>query len=179
MLRIGNSLFPLPYAAILPIHIQRQLQSTYIRPIRKDFMYLYNFHCNSEPNKRLRESYRRLVAGVTPVSCWMSWNIEQVGINQPSVRGGLPSTSARNSIGGLSNGSGPSVTIRSPESPVVGSKPGPPIDIKSLGIGAGVWNDICSRIPYYASDWTDAWNYRVVPATALIFFAKYGFFITE
>ncbi|KAF8894307.1 bicarbonate transporter [Mucidula mucida] len=25
------------------------------------------------------------------------------------------------------------------------------------------------RAPHYASDWTDAWNYRVVPATALIF----------
>jgi hypothetical protein len=38
--------------------------------------------------------------------------------------------------------------------------------------GAGIINDVRSRLPWYKSDWTDAWNYRVVPATALIFFAK-------
>jgi hypothetical protein len=38
--------------------------------------------------------------------------------------------------------------------------------------GAGIVNDVRSRLPWYKSDWTDAWNYRVVPATALIFFAK-------
>lgn len=32
-------------------------------------------------------------------------------------------------------------------------------------IGKGMWRDIVARAPYYASDWTDAWNYRVVPAT--------------
>jgi hypothetical protein len=39
-------------------------------------------------------------------------------------------------------------------------------------LGAGIRQDICARAPWYFSDWTDAWNYRVVPATALIFFAK-------
>ena len=39
--------------------------------------------------------------------------------------------------------------------------------------GAGIFFDIRARAPWYLSDWTDAWNYRVVPATALIFFAKY------
>ncbi|KIM78505.1 hypothetical protein PILCRDRAFT_98396 [Piloderma croceum F 1598] len=38
--------------------------------------------------------------------------------------------------------------------------------------GAGIVNDVRSRLPWYKSDWTDAWNYRVVPATALIFFAN-------
>jgi hypothetical protein len=33
------------------------------------------------------------------------------------------------------------------------------------GWGSGMRNDIVHRLPYYASDWTDAWNYRVVPAT--------------
>lgn len=33
------------------------------------------------------------------------------------------------------------------------------------GWGSGMRNDIIHRLPYYASDWTDAWNYRVVPAT--------------
>jgi hypothetical protein len=32
-------------------------------------------------------------------------------------------------------------------------------------IGGGMWKDIEARAPYYKSDWTDAWNYRVVPAT--------------
>ena len=31
--------------------------------------------------------------------------------------------------------------------------------------GRGMWHDVRNRAPYYASDWTDAWNYRVVPAT--------------
>lgn len=31
--------------------------------------------------------------------------------------------------------------------------------------GSGMRNDIRNRLPYYGSDWTDAWNYRVVPAT--------------
>jgi hypothetical protein len=39
-------------------------------------------------------------------------------------------------------------------------------------IGAGIVRDIRARAPWYWSDWKDAWNYRVVPATALVFFAK-------
>ncbi|KAL0960869.1 hypothetical protein HGRIS_005884 [Hohenbuehelia grisea] len=38
--------------------------------------------------------------------------------------------------------------------------------------GSGVVLDIKARAPWYRRDWTDAWNYRVVPATALIFFAN-------
>lgn len=38
--------------------------------------------------------------------------------------------------------------------------------------GAGILDDIRARAPWYLSDWTDAWNYRVVPATALTFFSK-------
>lgn len=37
----------------------------------------------------------------------------------------------------------------------------------------GMLNDIKRRAPYYASDWTDAWDYRVVPATIYMYFAKY------
>jgi hypothetical protein len=33
-------------------------------------------------------------------------------------------------------------------------------------------NDVRKRAPYYLSDWRDAWNYRVVPATVYMFFAK-------
>ncbi len=36
----------------------------------------------------------------------------------------------------------------------------------------GIIHDIRARAPYYRRDWTDAWNYRVVPATLLIFFSK-------
>ena len=39
--------------------------------------------------------------------------------------------------------------------------------------GAGILDDIRARAPWYLSDWTDAWNYRVVPATALTFFSKW------
>lgn len=39
-------------------------------------------------------------------------------------------------------------------------------------LGAGIRLDLRARGPWYLSDWTDAWNYRVIPATALIFFAK-------
>ncbi|RXW22878.1 hypothetical protein EST38_g2990 [Candolleomyces aberdarensis] len=39
-------------------------------------------------------------------------------------------------------------------------------------LGRGIIHDIRARTPYYWSDWKDAWNYRVVPATALIFFAN-------
>jgi len=36
----------------------------------------------------------------------------------------------------------------------------------------GMINDIKRRAPYYLSDWTDAWDYRVVPATVYMYFAK-------
>ncbi|KAJ3889828.1 HCO3 transporter family-domain-containing protein [Lentinula edodes] len=39
-------------------------------------------------------------------------------------------------------------------------------------LASGIVLDIRARTPYYVRDWTDAWNYRVVPATSLIFFAN-------
>jgi boron transporter len=36
----------------------------------------------------------------------------------------------------------------------------------------GMVNDIRRRVRYYVSDWTDAWDYRVVPATVYMYFAK-------
>ena len=36
----------------------------------------------------------------------------------------------------------------------------------------GMYKDISRRIPYFFSDWTDAWNYRVIPSTLLTFFAN-------
>ncbi|WYZ38850.1 hypothetical protein EsH8_III_000764 [Colletotrichum jinshuiense] len=47
--------------------------------------------------------------------------------------------------------------------------------------GAGWWkvqlfrgmvNDIRRRAPFYVSDWVDAWDYRVVPATIYMYFAN-------
>ena len=35
--------------------------------------------------------------------------------------------------------------------------------------GYGIYNDIKSRLPHYKSDFTDAFNYRVIPSTAFIF----------
>ena len=39
-------------------------------------------------------------------------------------------------------------------------------------IGYGIYNDIRSRLHYYKSDFTDAWNYRIIPATVFIFFTN-------
>lgn len=39
-------------------------------------------------------------------------------------------------------------------------------------LGFGIYNDIKSRLPYYASDFKDAWNYRVIPSTTFIFFTN-------
>jgi hypothetical protein len=36
----------------------------------------------------------------------------------------------------------------------------------------GMMHDIKRRAPFFVSDWTDAWDYRVVPATVYMFFAK-------
>lgn len=33
-------------------------------------------------------------------------------------------------------------------------------------------NDVRRRAPYYVSDWLDAWDYRVVPATVYMYFAN-------
>jgi hypothetical protein len=37
---------------------------------------------------------------------------------------------------------------------------------------SGIIRDISTRLPYYISDWTDAYNYRIIPATAMVFFSK-------
>ncbi|KAL3425865.1 anion exchange protein 4 protein [Phlyctema vagabunda] len=36
----------------------------------------------------------------------------------------------------------------------------------------GMVNDLKRRAPFYTSDWTDAWDYRVVPATVYMYFAN-------
>ena len=38
----------------------------------------------------------------------------------------------------------------------------------------GMIEDVKRRAPFYWSDWTDAWDYRVVPATVYMYFAKYA-----
>ena len=48
--------------------------------------------------------------------------------------------------------------------------------LSSITIGSGILRDIRARAPFYVSDWKDAWNYRVIPAIILIFFAKYVLF---
>jgi len=37
----------------------------------------------------------------------------------------------------------------------------------------GMVRDVLRRAPYYRSDWVDAWDYRVVPATVYMYFAKW------
>ncbi|TWU73747.1 hypothetical protein ED733_001880 [Metarhizium rileyi] len=36
----------------------------------------------------------------------------------------------------------------------------------------GMVNDVRRRAPYYGSDWRDAWDYRIVPATVYMYFAN-------
>jgi boron transporter len=38
----------------------------------------------------------------------------------------------------------------------------------------GITDDIKRRAPYYWSDWRDAWDYSVIPATVYMYFAKYA-----
>lgn len=38
----------------------------------------------------------------------------------------------------------------------------------------GMVDDVKRRAPFYWSDWKDAWDYRVVPATVYMYFAKYA-----
>ncbi|EPT00303.1 hypothetical protein FOMPIDRAFT_55482 [Fomitopsis schrenkii] len=44
--------------------------------------------------------------------------------------------------------------------------------IRRIWIGSGIIRDVRARAPYYFNDWTDAWNYRVIPAIVLIFFSN-------
>ncbi|GIZ47242.1 hypothetical protein CKM354_001033900 [Cercospora kikuchii] len=41
-----------------------------------------------------------------------------------------------------------------------------------LNIGRGIRDDIRRRLPFYWSDWKDAWNYRTIPAVAYMYFAN-------
>lgn len=41
-----------------------------------------------------------------------------------------------------------------------------------IHLGRGMVNDVRRRAPWYWSDWVDAWDYRVVPATVYMYFAK-------
>ncbi|KZT51011.1 hypothetical protein CALCODRAFT_443673 [Calocera cornea HHB12733] len=51
-----------------------------------------------------------------------------------------------------------------------GGRSGPRLWYKE--IGRGMYRDVRARAPYYWSDWRDAWNYRVIPATTMIFFSN-------
>lgn len=41
-----------------------------------------------------------------------------------------------------------------------------------INLFRGMANDLKRRAPYYWSDWKDAWDYRVVPATVYMYFTK-------
>ena len=41
-----------------------------------------------------------------------------------------------------------------------------------INLFEGMKNDVKRRAPFYWSDWRDAWNYRVVPASVYMYFAK-------
>jgi hypothetical protein len=54
-----------------------------------------------------------------------------------------------------------------------GSKPPRAPQWWKIRLFRGMINDVRRRAPYYWSDWKDAWDYRVVPATVYMYFAKY------
>ena len=155
---------------------RRRCKELYIpRYTRIPRKHRFSVHCRSSAllGRRSWEGCRRFVAFRTPPSsARMASNVDQIGSDHPSGGGGPSPTSTGVPIDGLSGGSDPSGTIRSSGGPNVRSKLGSLNRIKSLGIGAGIWSDVRARFSYYSSDWTDAWNYRVIPATTLIFFAK-------
>ncbi|KAI0629834.1 anion exchanging protein [Trametes polyzona] len=68
-------------------------------------------------------------------------------------------------------GATPASVSRSPSATLCRNEKSLPAWVPTF-IGRGIIRDIRARTPYYASDWTDAWNYRVVPAIVLIFFAN-------
>ncbi|KAM9908476.1 hypothetical protein OXX79_000324, partial [Metschnikowia pulcherrima] len=39
-------------------------------------------------------------------------------------------------------------------------------------LGRGIYNDLRKRLPYYSSDFKDAYNYRVIPSVVYIFFTN-------
>lgn len=41
-----------------------------------------------------------------------------------------------------------------------------------MHLGKGMISDVKRRAPFYWSDWIDAWDYRVVPATIYMYFAN-------
>ncbi|KAH9829699.1 anion exchanging protein [Rhodofomes roseus] len=63
----------------------------------------------------------------------------------------------------------PSATLRLNDTNTLND---PPRWMRRMWIGSGMIRDVRARAPYYISDWTDAWNYRVIPAIVLIFFAN-------
>ena len=65
----------------------------------------------------------------------------------------------------------PGSVSRSPSATLCRNKKRLPFWIPTC-FGSGIISDIRARAPYYASDWLDAWNYRVIPAIVLIFSAK-------
>jgi boron transporter len=103
----------------------------------------------------------------------------------PSIEAGAPQASSR-MLANTENGKLPpygeskETPISSSSSSTIQNRPrnrGIPTSLHLAGllhvkIGAGIVRDIRARAPWYWSDWKDAWNYRVLPATALVFFAK-------
>ncbi|KAK5663110.1 hypothetical protein OQA88_6526 [Cercophora sp. LCS_1] len=65
----------------------------------------------------------------------------------------------------VSDDDGPSITANA-------FPPAPAPAWWKIKLFRGIVNDIRRRAPYYVSDWTDAWDYRVVPATVYMYFAN-------
>jgi boron transporter len=77
-----------------------------------------------------------------------------------------------------SQGQGTNSQVPVPQDPESQHIPGKPPRTRheawwKIHLFRGMANDLRQRAPYYLGDWTDAWDYRVVPATIYMYFAKY------
>jgi len=76
----------------------------------------------------------------------------------------LPGAKSQGVLGRHREGSGPGAGA--------GSEVGGRSRWWKIRLFRGMVDDLRRRAPYYGSDWTDAWDYRVVPATVYMYFAK-------
>ncbi|CDO72046.1 hypothetical protein BN946_scf184943.g81 [Trametes cinnabarina] len=83
----------------------------------------------------------------------------------------LPTSSTANEKSGHTGERAAATPSRSPSATLCRQERTYPVWLPTF-IGRGIIRDIKARTPYYLSDWADSWNYRVIPAIVLIFFAN-------
>ena len=93
-------------------------------------------------------------------------------MNNMASRGKTTSVNEKLDVSGMQTPATPVSASRSPSATLNNNQKNAFMRWMPVWIGRGIIRDVRARAPYYPSDWTDAWNYRVIPAIVLIFFAK-------